>query len=976
MRPPRSLGRRGKVFSIGLLIFFIIISIAALITVLTRFNAVADKLGVGQAVGDIQGAMLAAYERADQKVFYAQLAGEEALREAMRQLYQDQRAFFSQQQGDIAAGLDCGSYAYPRWNTNEKVCLSGGSGALQHIIDSLAPRTLELLSQRTATYPNGGFTPSYTLVANADGNNLSLIFHGAVLEEPIFLGLQASAPATKIAQTIETSRSTQGLLWPILGGGQTITSCFGLRSGNVEHRGMDLRNTGDVVAAADGTVLAIGDVYTNMNGGKYVWLLHKDLSTRYLHLDPASITVKVGDSVKAGQVIGRPGLGLDVAPHLHFEVLLPNPPAGGLSFPVNSLTSSWYAINPLCLYPEEITSKIDVKQGDDACAQQGSAAPRGWCDVYGLTPGQVQAYAPSTAISSTQGQGAPATTQQPAVGPEPTRPTNVQLTPGQAAKFQTTEQNQYKYGWNQYVIQAAASTGVDQALILGVITQESLGEPLAISSTGCAGIMQICYNTGLNLPGLGTGSMVTCGQGCKYGSCACNTDNDRRFQPEVAIPAGVALLKQNLDTFSTYTHRVEFAIAAYNSGPPAVKNAIHALGGDPSWDDVAAYMTKHPEVITVKGFNLAAKQAQVKQVTDYVPNVMAYTQAWSGGAPVDQGHAAVVAATQAQYGAFERIGTFTYDPSFSATLPDTLTPFVNLLNWANVTLTHCAAADIPRDCFVSEMKKAKPEVTQTCEEDAAVQYFSNLYQALRDCSENKQYSCQCPLPTPPASISGEYVLTFDATKRPATLTKDGAPVSGLYFENISAKTLRIAADRPEGTLPATFLLTLKPDSTQAKLLLDFTLAGETKEQEWPAEWSVEKGDDEQQLIVRKDASGVESCAQVKTLYALCSKIVDGMPAVKFALTIKDETKPNPPTNLIYDPATKTVTFTSSSSKDVAFYNVYDTQPSQDLKPLFQVRRQSNFDASSYVGKTLYLTAVDQVGNEGATVSFAIPVQPP
>jgi murein DD-endopeptidase MepM/ murein hydrolase activator NlpD len=87
------------------------------------------------------------------------------------------------------------------------------------------------------------------------------------------------------------------------------------------HTGLDLHGeTGDPVrATADGTVTAAG-----WSGG-YGRLVdidhHNGLSTRYGHL--SSIDVRVGQSVKTGQIVGRVGsTGRSTGPHLHYETRL------------------------------------------------------------------------------------------------------------------------------------------------------------------------------------------------------------------------------------------------------------------------------------------------------------------------------------------------------------------------------------------------------------------------------------------------------------------------------------------------------------------------------------------------------------------------------------------------------------------------------------------------------------------------------
>ncbi|MEO1174174.1 MAG: M23 family metallopeptidase, partial [Myxococcota bacterium] len=104
-----------------------------------------------------------------------------------------------------------------------------------------------------------------------------------------------------------------------------ITSRFGRVPGPKrvmrDHKGLDIRapvGTG-IVAPAGGIVVgtrksekAYGHLLTIDHGGGLV--------TRYAHLH--AFEVKVGDTVKAGDLIARVGnTGYSTGPHLHFEVI-------------------------------------------------------------------------------------------------------------------------------------------------------------------------------------------------------------------------------------------------------------------------------------------------------------------------------------------------------------------------------------------------------------------------------------------------------------------------------------------------------------------------------------------------------------------------------------------------------------------------------------------------------------------------------
>jgi murein DD-endopeptidase MepM/ murein hydrolase activator NlpD len=102
-----------------------------------------------------------------------------------------------------------------------------------------------------------------------------------------------------------------------------LTSSFGVRSdpfgrGPAMHSGLDFRSShGDPVrATANGKVLTAG---WNGGYGKMVEIDHgNDITTRYGHL--SEIDVKVGQTVRVGQTIGRVGsTGRSTGPHLHYE---------------------------------------------------------------------------------------------------------------------------------------------------------------------------------------------------------------------------------------------------------------------------------------------------------------------------------------------------------------------------------------------------------------------------------------------------------------------------------------------------------------------------------------------------------------------------------------------------------------------------------------------------------------------------------
>ena len=148
------------------------------------------------------------------------------------------------------------------------------------------------------------------------------------------LGAQApdpvvETPAKGSAGTATAARSGARLAFPAQG---TIGSPWGMRMHPIlkykrMHGGVDIggRSGQPLYAAEDGVVTKAARGH-NSGSGNNVRIDHGTLAgqaveTAYLHMD--SISVKVGQKVKRGQVIGTMGsTGLSTGPHLHFSLYL------------------------------------------------------------------------------------------------------------------------------------------------------------------------------------------------------------------------------------------------------------------------------------------------------------------------------------------------------------------------------------------------------------------------------------------------------------------------------------------------------------------------------------------------------------------------------------------------------------------------------------------------------------------------------
>lgn len=107
----------------------------------------------------------------------------------------------------------------------------------------------------------------------------------------------------------------------------TITSEFGEREVlsevmSADHKGIDIAASSgtSIKAAMSGTVSVAKE---NSEYGKFIKIVNGDVMTVYAHCQ--KLKVKVGDKIKAGQIIATVGsTGKSTGPHLHFEIRFEN----------------------------------------------------------------------------------------------------------------------------------------------------------------------------------------------------------------------------------------------------------------------------------------------------------------------------------------------------------------------------------------------------------------------------------------------------------------------------------------------------------------------------------------------------------------------------------------------------------------------------------------------------------------------------
>lgn len=146
---------------------------------------------------------------------------------------------------------------------------------------------------------------------------------------------------------VSVPMSSNPILWPFASG-LRVTDHYGPRfifGSNQFHTGQDfdMAYGTPVRAIADGIVTYVEDpgpmcgasisIDSNINGNQF--------SAVYCHNQVGSMPIKAGDSVKAGQVVGKVGLtGITTGPHLHLEVRVRDQPIDPWPFLIQ------YAGNP------------------------------------------------------------------------------------------------------------------------------------------------------------------------------------------------------------------------------------------------------------------------------------------------------------------------------------------------------------------------------------------------------------------------------------------------------------------------------------------------------------------------------------------------------------------------------------------------------------------------------------------------------
>lgn len=138
----------------------------------------------------------------------------------------------------------------------------------------------------------------------------------------------------------------------------------------------------------------------------------------------------------------------------------------------------------------------------------------------------------------------------------------------------------YPLAWRDAFVRAAASSGVDPALLAGMVRVESFWDPGAGSGVGALGLTQVIPPTGEAIArSLGRAEFTA----------------EDLFLPAVSLEFGAHYLGQQLDAFEA----PEVALAAYNAGPVNARRWTAGQGGPADFLERVDFQETHRYVALV-----------------------------------------------------------------------------------------------------------------------------------------------------------------------------------------------------------------------------------------------------------------------------------------------------------------------------------------------------------------------------------------
>ena len=363
--------------------------------------------------------------------------------------------------------------------------------------------------------------------------------------------------------------------------------------------------------------------------------------------------------------------------------------------------------------------------------------------------------------------------------PEPPKAVSISVPASQAAVVEKINRD-YSELIRQSLTPDDVKRGVSEPLVKALIMLESAGNPDAVSSTGCSGLMQFCAGTAYD-----------------YGLCdnkACSGRDDRK-SPEKAIPAGIKYLSRLMVQFGKYDHRDAMALTAYNAGPGLVTAAIRESGekNPDFWNELLPNHLMNPKLICEvykwtdekKCRDKADREIRVyaKKISDYLSffgapslSVVYYETssqpAQQVTAGTNPGSASIPTPTPAPQAlgkprtiTKEDFGLYDVNPSFTTRVEYDLSVYSRISDWAKETYNSCSGIqgriadcvsnktreqDAKYEQFTAKENKEPTERSfrfsdpSTC--DGELSGFYSFVESFEDCLEFSNTACSCRIP--------------------------------------------------------------------------------------------------------------------------------------------------------------------------------------------------------------------------------------
>ena len=178
---------------------------------------------------------------------------------------------------------------------------------------------------------------------------------------------------------------------------------------------------------------------------------------------------------------------------------------------------------------------------------------------------------------------------------------------------------------NKWITSDPQLTSLNSKLAISIVKHESSGNPNAISSTGCAGLMQICSP----VPDI---LQTTCRQQRPSPTTCENNVPDDRFNEDKNIHAGLRIIQSKINRVTGCTpgaDSTKCAIASYNIGEGVINKAITATSQanqQTTWSNVYSHINESI-LLQFNGyrdggyFNHDRRLAKIRNLGPYVENI-------------------------------------------------------------------------------------------------------------------------------------------------------------------------------------------------------------------------------------------------------------------------------------------------------------------------------------------------------------------